>query len=80
VWEELSGVFSWYEVHWCMGLHFNVTRFSNERAGLTQVASAMWEFLDFILEQGLMDIPLVGGSFTWSNNQDSHLCPRLIGF
>ena len=27
--------------------------------------------LNFIYEQGLMDIPLVDGSFTWSSNKDS---------
>ena len=26
--------------------------------------------LDFIFDQGLMDLPLVGGIFTWSNNWD----------
>jgi hypothetical protein len=29
---------------------------------------AMFEFSEFIFEQGLMDIPLVGGNFTGSNN------------
>lgn len=29
----------------------------------------MWEFSDFISELGLLDLPLTGGSVTWSNNQ-----------
>jgi hypothetical protein len=28
----------------------------------------MTAFTDFIVEQGLMDLPLLGGVFTWSNN------------
>jgi hypothetical protein len=30
----------------------------------------MMEFSDFIFEQGLTDLPLTGGSFTWSNNEN----------
>jgi hypothetical protein len=52
VWEELSGVLSWWEVPWCIGGDFNVTRFPNERARATRVTSTMWEFLDFISDQG----------------------------
>lgn len=26
LWEELSGVFSWWEVPWCIGGDFNMTR------------------------------------------------------
>jgi hypothetical protein len=73
LWEELSRVFSWWEVPWCIGREFNVTCFPNERVGVTQITFAMWEFS----EQGLMDIPLAGGSFTWSNTKTS-LCPKLI--
>jgi hypothetical protein len=31
----------------------------------------MLELFDFNFEQGLMDLPLVGGTFTWSNNRNS---------
>ena len=30
----------------------------------------MCEFFDFISEQGLIDIPLEGGNFTWSNSRE----------
>ena len=77
LWEELSRVFSWWEISWCIGGDFNVTHFLNGRVGASRLTSAMWELLDFISEQGLMDTPLVRGSFTWSNNQDLPLCPGL---
>jgi hypothetical protein len=47
---------------------FNVTRFPSERSGEACMCQAMLEFFNFIYEQVLMDIPLVGGSFTWSSN------------
>jgi endonuclease/exonuclease/phosphatase family metal-dependent hydrolase len=59
----LAGVLSWWDVLWCIGGDFNVTRFPSERSGGD---SAMMEFSDFISEQGLLDLPLVGGSYTWS--------------
>jgi hypothetical protein len=55
---------------WCIRGDFNDTRFLNERVGAPCLTFAMWEFSEFISKHGLMDIPLVGGSFTWSNNQD----------
>jgi hypothetical protein len=58
LWEELSGVFSWWDVLWCIGGDFNVSRFPNKRVGSSRLAFAMWEFLNFILEQVLMDILL----------------------
>lgn len=50
---------------------FNIICYSSERSGDTHFSSAILEFSEFIFEQGLMDIPLVGENFTWSNNCDS---------
>ena len=63
---------------WCIGGDFNVTHFPSERLGEAHFSLNM-EFSDYIYELGLMDLPLVGGSFTWSNNRNS-LCQELIGF
>jgi hypothetical protein len=43
----------------------------SERLGEARSCQAMMEFSNFIFYQGLMDLPFVGGSFTWSNNRDS---------
>jgi hypothetical protein len=45
---------------------FNVTRLLSERSDGAHLDSSMMEFSDFISEQGLLDLPLVGGSYTWS--------------
>ena len=58
---------------------FNVTRFPSERSGSARLDHAM-EFSDFISELGLMDLPLAGGSFTWSISQDPPLWSRIDRF
>ena len=70
LWEELFGLSSWWKVPWCMGGDFNVVRFPSEHAGSTIFTTAMCEFSDFISEQGLLDIPIEGANFTWSNYRE----------
>jgi hypothetical protein len=38
------------------------------------------EFSEFIFDQGLLDIPLVGGTFMWSNNRNSSSWSRIDRF
>ena len=52
-----------------MGGDFNVVRFLSERLGSNSFTATMQEFSNFILEQGLIDLPLQGGAFTWSNSR-----------
>jgi len=40
----------------------------------------MMHFSEIIFDQGLMDIPLVDESFTWSNNRDSQVWSRIDRF
>ena len=76
LWEELFGLYSWLNVPWCVGGDFNVVRFPFERYGSTSFIAAMQKFSNFISEQGLIDIPLQGGSFTWSNSREVALKAR----
>jgi hypothetical protein len=61
LWDELTGLLSWWDLPWCIGGDFNVTHFPCERSGVAHLSLAMTKFSDFISEQGLMDLPLAGG-------------------
>lgn len=63
MWDELAGVSALWDLPWCIGEDFNVTRFPSELLGGGGVGSAMEQFSDFISEMGLLDIPLKGGNF-----------------
>jgi endonuclease/exonuclease/phosphatase family metal-dependent hydrolase len=65
---------------WCIGGDFNVTCFPSERSSNVRPNAAMREFLDFTFEQTPMDLPLAGGSFTCSNNQETPSWCRLDRF
>jgi exonuclease III len=80
LWEELAGVMSLWEIPWVIGGDFNIVRFPSERSCGSNYSTAMMEFSDFIAEQGLVDIPLVGGQFTWSNNQEDEIWSRIDRF
>ena len=63
-----------------MGGDFNVVRFPFEQSSSISFIAAMREFSNFISEQGLIDIPLQGGSFTWSNSCEVVSKARLDRF
>ena len=67
MWEELAGIASWWEVPWCVGGDFNIVRYPSERVGSTTLSHSMRDFSEFIFTIGLLDLPMEGGNFTWSN-------------
>jgi hypothetical protein len=58
LWDELAQLLSWWNLPWCIG----------GRSSAAYFRPTMVEFSDFIFDQGLMNFPLVDGTFTWSNN------------
>ena len=68
LWEEMSGLHSWWNVPCCVLGDFIVVRFPMERLGVVNFTQAMHDFLDFISVHGLLDIPMAGGRYTWSNS------------
>ena len=80
MWDELAGVKSWWDVPWCVGGDFNVVRFPAEKSHSTSFTQAMFDFSDFISSQGLIDTPLLGGKFTWSNGRSIDARSRLDRF
>jgi BRCT domain type II-containing protein len=49
-----------WETPWCIGGNFNIVRFPSECSSDSNYSTTMMEFSDFIAEQELVDIPLVG--------------------
>ncbi len=66
MWEELAGVAGWWDVPWCIGENINCMG-SQVKRGTTRASTSMGGFNEFISSFGLMDLPLEGGTFTWSN-------------
>jgi hypothetical protein len=62
LWEELAGLLTIWAMPWCIGGDFNATIFLRERSGGAGFRRAASEFADFIVDHGLMDLPLGGGS------------------
>jgi hypothetical protein len=80
MWDELYGLSSWWTSPWCVGGDFTVTRFPMERMGEAHFTLAMHDFSEFIFSFGLMDIPLEGGRYTWSNNRENAAMSRIDRF
>uniref|UniRef100_A0A2N9EFE5 Reverse transcriptase domain-containing protein n=1 Tax=Fagus sylvatica TaxID=28930 RepID=A0A2N9EFE5_FAGSY len=78
--KELAGIISWWDAPWCIGGDFNVVRFPSEKSGQGPYSTAMQDFSDFIADFGLLDTPLEGGKFTWSNNREVPTMSKLDRF
>jgi hypothetical protein len=64
LWDELVGLMSWWELPWCIGGNFKVVCYLCERSDDSKQSPTMLDFLEFIFNEGLVDIPLVGENFT----------------
>ncbi|KAL4353692.1 hypothetical protein GQ457_06G031150 [Hibiscus cannabinus] len=65
---------------WCVGGDFNAYLHSGEKRGGPVSVAAMEFFRRFIQETGLVDIPIKGGEYTWSNGRDPPTLVRLDRF
>ena len=78
MWEELTRLISWWDLPWCLGVDFNIFCFLSERLGGVSYTRAMHGFSDFITLHGLMDLPLEGGLYTWSNASSASRIDRFL--
>ena len=61
-----------------MGGDFNEIQFPSQRLGAKNITQGMYNFSDFISLNGLMDIPLEGVSFSWSNSRAGSRIDRFL--
>ena len=78
MWEELTGLISWWDLPWCVGGDFNIIRFPSEWLRAASFSRAMYGFSDFIALHGLMDIPMAKGLYTWSNSSSASCLDRFL--
>jgi hypothetical protein len=76
-WEELSSVRQRWAAPWCIVGDFNAVRFPSERSGCTRFSPDMFAFSDWIDANHLVDLPLVGGRYTWSSGTTSPSMSRI---
>jgi hypothetical protein len=78
MWEELAGVSAWWDVPWCVGGDFNTVRYPSKRVGSSSFSPSMQDFLEFISSMGFIDLPLEGGTTTWSNCRSKSRLDRYL--
>ncbi|XVF67225.1 hypothetical protein PTKIN_Ptkin10aG0103200 [Pterospermum kingtungense] len=69
LWEELYSIINASSIPWCLAGDFNVVRTVEEKIRMTLNQVAMDKFSDFIEGCSLVDLPLVGCTFTWCSNR-----------
>ena len=77
MWDELIGIQQYWDVPWCYIRDFNIIRFPSEWLGGLRLTLAMETFSEFIEELNLIDLPLEGGSYTWSSGSDQPSMSRI---
>ena len=80
LWEEFGAIRGIWEDPWCLGGDFNITLFQRERSKQGRITSTMRRFAHIIDELGLVDLPLQGGVFTWSEGLNNQSWARLDRF
>ena len=74
---ELDSVRGRWSAAWCLFGDFNIIRYSAEYLGCSSFSPAMFKFSDFIERNFLVDIPLVGGEYTWFRDSENPSMSRI---
>lgn len=65
---------------WVVGGDFNIIRFSLEKKGGCPLSADMRNFSDWITQHELIDLPMGGSLYTWTNKQQVPVMCRLDRF
>lgn len=77
---ELEEVRGRRDILWCIRGDFNEVLFMEEQNRATRKTRGMDTFGDFVDQNELIDVPLLGARFTWSNFQKSSSLSKLDRF
>lgn len=72
-WREIEEVISYWDLPWVLGGDFNEFRFTYERYSGWEITAGMRKFNKLISRHELIDLPLNGASFTWTNSLEAEL-------
>ncbi|KAG2684915.1 hypothetical protein I3760_10G097900 [Carya illinoinensis] len=78
LWAELAGMYYLWDLPWVVCGDFNVVRFPCERERATYMTRSMEEFSELIFDLNLIDLPLFGGCYTWSNGRGGSRLDRFL--
>ncbi|XP_026384706.1 uncharacterized protein LOC113280273 [Papaver somniferum] len=80
-WIELDNICRyWINLPWCIGGYFNTITKCAEKKNCKTITRSMQKFNHFIVEHDLIDLPLKGARYTWSNGQANTVMCRLDRF
>ncbi|XP_026416134.1 uncharacterized protein LOC113311518 [Papaver somniferum] len=79
-WEELDNVCRLWDLPRCIRGDFNTVLCCGEKKNCSKVTKSMKSFASFIEKHELIDLPLKGARYTWSNNQSVPIMCRLDRF
>lgn len=80
LWEELLILKANDQNPWCIGGDFNEIKDVSERVGCIGVDRGMRDFIEFCNNMEILDLPMLGRKFTWSNYQNQAIHSRLDRF
>ena len=77
MWDKLVGIQQYWNVPWCCIRDFNIVHFPSEQLGNSRLTPAIEQFSKFIKDLNLIDLPLEGGSYTWSSGLNQPSMSRI---
>ncbi|XP_058198544.1 uncharacterized protein LOC131314067 [Rhododendron vialii] len=80
LWEVLLGFKVNLQVPWCIGGDFNEIKEVSERVRCNRMERGIRDFSEFCFNMELMDLPMIGRKFTWTNYQNHAFHSRLDRF
>ncbi|XP_026452343.1 uncharacterized protein LOC113352782 [Papaver somniferum] len=80
LWRELREVMGIWSIPGFLGGDWNVTKSIEDRNRDRGVSRVMRDFISFITNHDLVDLPLSGAKYTWSNFRENPYCSKIDRF